>query len=806
MRNISHLVTYSLFALLAFCLALVTTSSTLATAPLGYQLTWSDEFNGTSLDETSWWYRADEKQQSIQLPSNVEVADGSLILNLTPLDTPINGFDAAGAGVISSQRFRYGYYEVRSKLGDGINDDNDGEIDEGWWHAFWAMAADADENGNVLTTFPDFRRTEIDGYENGSNNLTRFTQHVLPWNENGQIITKLPSSDLSTIPAEEVNDWHTYGFEWTPNEVHFFVDDVYQHTAIYPEDVYEHTDVNVWLTAISTNGQSSDQERSEARYDYFRFYTPGDIILENGESLAIGADTEVSSPIGGSLVSGSFGSPSYDGGGISGNVVAKNGSTVHGVATLWGNLEAQTGSTVRVGGSGLVVSNLSAGVTTTEDFESYTPGEAFSSGLATGRTPTWTFYDLGAVTNDVKFAITGADGTLDQPSEAGLTGESQMFFQTEIGIDYANGATNSQPFAGAVAISNDFDTSGKVDVIKADFVFDGFGDPSGQWLDTKLVFGFQDIDNWFNLSIVAGTSSGTSTQVDVIANIDGDRNNVFGASGSGTFNGNFPQDTLLTATVVHDAELGYVEFSISVAETGEVLAESFIVDDMFKADGKVGFAVNNDATGYDNFSVTTLDTFVSSQITTLNIEGDYTQAEGATLEVDIATNSVYDKLEIEGAANLAGLLDIQAMVGFDQAIGTQLELFSATEGISGSFSAANLPSLGSGLALQLIYGANAVSAEVVLAGDFNNDGTVNAADYTVWRDALGSVVPAGSGYDLSGNGMIDSEDYDIWVTNFGNTSPPVNLELAQTASIPEPSSLAVLLIACIASIVGLKNR
>ncbi len=798
MRFVSHL--------FVICLVFTTASTLVATEPLGYQLSWADEFNGTSLDESSWWYRADEKQQSIQLPSNVEVADGSLILNLTPLDTPINGFDAAGAGVISSQRFRYGYYEVRSKLGDGINDDNDDQTDEGWWHAFWAQLADTDGNGNVGTTFPPSRRTEIDIYENGSNNLSRFTQHVLPWNENGQIITKLPSNDLSTIPVETINDWHTYGMEWTPNEVRFFVDDVFQHAAIYDPNVYEHTDVNVWLTAISTNGQSSDQERSEARYDYFRFYTPGDIMLENGESLAIGADSEISSPIGGSLVSGSFGSPSYDGGGISGNVIAKNGSTVHGVATLWGNLEAQGGSTIRIGGTGLVVSNSSAGVTTSEDFESYTPGVAFSSGSATGLTPNWTFYDLGTNITDARFEITGADGAASQPTELGLSGESQMFFQTEVGIDFANGVTNSQPFAGAVAISDDFDTSGKVDIIEADFVFDGFGDPSGQFLDTKLVFGFQDIDNWFSLSVVAGSETGTNTQLDVIANVNGDRNNVFGASGSGTFNGNFPQDTLLTATVVHDAELGYVEFSIAIAETGEVLAESFIVDDMFKADGKVGFAVNNDATGYDNFSVTTLDTFVSSQITTLNIDGDYTQADGAILEVDIATNSVYDKLEIEDTANLDGLLDVQAMVGFDEAIGTLFELVSATEGITGGFSAANLPNLDSGLALQLIYGANTISVEVVLAGDFNKDGSVDAADYTLWRDALGSVVPTGSGYDLSGNGIIDSEDYNIWVANFGNTSPATNLELAQTASVPESSSLAILLIACLTSIAGSKSR
>ena len=167
-----------------------------ATVPLGYELSWADEFDGVALNESEWLYRADEKQRSIQLPSNVEVGDGLLTLNLTLLDTPINGFDAAGAGVISRRRFRYGYYETRSRLGDGIDHDNDGQTDEGWHHAFWAQLAEAQPDGTVSTTFPSIRRTEIDGYENGSGNLGRLTQHVLPWNEQGQIVARLPADDV----------------------------------------------------------------------------------------------------------------------------------------------------------------------------------------------------------------------------------------------------------------------------------------------------------------------------------------------------------------------------------------------------------------------------------------------------------------------------------------------------------------------------------------------------------------------------------------------------------------------------------
>ena len=70
------------------------------------------------------------------------------------------------------------------------------------------------------------------------------------------------------------------------------------------------------------------------------------------------------------------------------------------------------------------------------------------------------------------------------------------------------------------------------------------------------------------------------------------------------------------------------------------------------------------------------------------------------------------------------------------------------------------------------------------AGDYNHDGNVDAADYTVWRDTLGQM-----GADLAANGdnsgtsqnKIDAADYTVWKTNFGNTlvptAIPVNIPL-----------------------------
>lgn len=87
---------------------------------------------------------------------------------------------------------------------------------------------------------------------------------------------------------------------------------------------------------------------------------------------------------------------------------------------------------------------------------------------------------------------------------------------------------------------------------------------------------------------------------------------------------------------------------------------------------------------------------------------------------------------------------------------------------------------------------------VGLDGDFNNDGTVNAADYTVWRDNLGLDSAA-----LNGNGTgaatVVNADYDLWKANFGSTSGA-----GAGSAIPEPCCSVLLVIA--AGLLTLKRR
>ncbi len=62
----------------------------------------------------------------------------------------------------------------------------------------------------------------------------------------------------------------------------------------------------------------------------------------------------------------------------------------------------------------------------------------------------------------------------------------------------------------------------------------------------------------------------------------------------------------------------------------------------------------------------------------------------------------------------------------------------------------------------------------VVAGDYDEDGDVDGADFLVWQRTLGATAtPHGSGADGSSNGVVDAADLGIWSANYGAASAPV---------------------------------
>ncbi len=100
--------------------------------------------------------------------------------------------------------------------------------------------------------------------------------------------------------------------------------------------------------------------------------------------------------------------------------------------------------------------------------------------------------------------------------------------------------------------------------------------------------------------------------------------------------------------------------------------------------------------------------------------------------------------------------------------------------------------------LQLAKGDTQYSL-VIAAGDYNANGSVDAADYTVWRDTLGSVDDLRA--DGNGNGVVDDDDFAEWRTLFGTIYGSGS---GAAATVPEPTCIA--LVAVASGLLGASRR
>ena len=188
--------------------------------PEGYELLWSDEFDGDSLDESVWTpevgrghngWGNNEFQYYTGRKENVDVRDGKLVITAVKEDYQGAPVTSARLITLGKMEFLYGYVVASIKLpktGDGL------------WPAFWMMGGDFRQVG-----WPNCGETDIleMGHSNGMKAGTqdRFLNGACHWGVPGH---QYYAHDITNPYSVQDGEFHTFTCIWDEDYIRMYID------------------------------------------------------------------------------------------------------------------------------------------------------------------------------------------------------------------------------------------------------------------------------------------------------------------------------------------------------------------------------------------------------------------------------------------------------------------------------------------------------------------------------------------------------------------------------------------------------
>ncbi len=171
----------------------------------GYELVWSDEFDGDTLDLKKWDYRGlGPRRDAVNVKDNVTLdGKGHLVLTTKRVG---DKYHTAMIGTQGKFETAFGYFECRVRLQTQI----------GHWSAFWLQSPTLGEPIGD----PGKAGAEIDVFEYLRNRGDKI-QHTLHWDGYGK--DHKSAQKIAQVPGL-TKGWHTVGFLWTPTHYVFHVD------------------------------------------------------------------------------------------------------------------------------------------------------------------------------------------------------------------------------------------------------------------------------------------------------------------------------------------------------------------------------------------------------------------------------------------------------------------------------------------------------------------------------------------------------------------------------------------------------
>ena len=226
-----------------------------AAPPEGWVQVWGDDFNAKELNDREWIVRTDSKLLSTQVPENISLCDGLLVL--TGRKQEVRGKGYTGAGIISRREFTHGYFEARMKYPKGA----------GWHGSFWLQMHDG-----LGGTGPSKTLQEMDIVETDTYNLTHYSTSIHRWNP---LPVKMSVGGHAVVTTPDLSlDFHTWGCLWGEQETVMTFDGRPVLTA--PAKLFPQGPQQVWLTMIGHDAGKhpidNNQLPAEMTVDYVRVF------------------------------------------------------------------------------------------------------------------------------------------------------------------------------------------------------------------------------------------------------------------------------------------------------------------------------------------------------------------------------------------------------------------------------------------------------------------------------------------------------------------------------------------------------
>lgn len=188
-----------------------------AYVPAGYQLKFSDEFTGSTLDTSKWntlgpfgvQFFSDSHQKQAFVPEAVSLSNGILTFTAQPSSaSDTKGQPYSSGSITTNGTFTYGYFETRARVPAG----------KGFWPAYWLTSS---------TRWPP----EWDIFEIIDGVIYGYTHPIT--SGKCQFVEGASGSDSTYMIPNVYGAYHIYGFKWTASDIYWYVDGVLtEHYAI----------------------------------------------------------------------------------------------------------------------------------------------------------------------------------------------------------------------------------------------------------------------------------------------------------------------------------------------------------------------------------------------------------------------------------------------------------------------------------------------------------------------------------------------------------------------------------------------